>query len=341
MPARAAHPDGTGASHGPEDPVDPAHPDGPDRPDASDHPVINVVGATATGKSELAIALAQRLGGEIINADAMQFYRGMDIGTAKLAPGERGGIAHHLLDILDVDEDASVATFQHEARALITAIRGRGHVPILVGGSGLYVRAATDRMAFPGTDPQVRARLEAEAHDHGSTVLHRRLAGLDPEAARTIAPADTRRVVRALEVLEITGEPFSAQLPRYEYALPTVQVGLALDRATLHERIAARVERMWEAGWVDEVRALLPRGLLTGTTARQAIGYAQIVDLLAGRVAELAARESTIVRTRQFAKRQDTWFRRDPRIRWLPAGASAVDRALEVLRADGGAQRQR
>lgn len=293
---------------------------------------MSVVGATATGKSDLAIALAQALDGEIINADAMQFYRGMDIGTAKLPPAERGDVPHHLIDVLDVDEDASVAAFQSAARAHISDIRARGRVPILVGGSGLYVRAATDALSFPGTDPRVRARLEAESGEIGPAALHARLAELDPPAAAKISPADPRRIIRALEVIEITGEPFTAHLPRYESVMPTVQIGLALDRGTLHDRIGRRVRAMWDAGWVDEVRALLPRGLLTGTTARQAIGYAQIIEVLSGRLEPAAAIESTIVRTRQFAKRQETWFRRDTRIRWIPAGERSVDDALAVLR---------
>ncbi|WP_349827665.1 tRNA (adenosine(37)-N6)-dimethylallyltransferase MiaA [Brevibacterium litoralis] len=295
-------------------------------------PVINVVGATATGKSDLAVALAQELDGEIINADAMQFYRGMDIGTAKLPVAERGGIPHHLLDVLEVSEDASVAVYQGWARALVARIRERGHVPIIVGGSGLYVRAATDHMGFPGTDPAVRARLEAEADEQGSRMLHARLRQVDPAAAAKIEPGDSRRVVRALEVVELTGEPFSAHLPRYEYWTPTVQIGLAQDRPTLHARIAERVGRMWEAGWVDEVRALLGRGLLEGTTARKAIGYAEILDHLDGRMTPEDAIDRSIVRTRQFAKRQETWFRRDDRIHWLPAGR--VDAPGNTLLAD-------
>lgn len=296
-------------------------------------PVINIVGATATGKSDLAVALAQQLGGEIINADAMQFYRGMDIGTAKLPVEERGGIAHHLIDILDVTEDASVADFQTRARTIIRQLQGRGQVPILVGGSGLYVRAATDVMTFPGTDPAVRARLESEAAAHGAGQLHARLTELDPAAAAKITTGDTRRIVRALEVIELTGQPFTAHLPRYEYALPTVQIGLADDRAALSERIAARVHRMWEAGWVEEVTGLLNAGLREGRTASQAIGYAQIIDHLDGKTTAEAAIESMIVRTRQFAKRQLTWFRRDVRIHWLPAtSAELVAEACALYR---------
>lgn len=297
-------------------------------------PVVNVVGATATGKSDLAIELAHSLGGEVINGDAMQFYRGMDIGTAKLPPAHRGGVPHHLLDFLDVTQEASVADFQHDARALIARVLERGRRPILVGGSGLYVRAATDVMEFPGTDPVVRARLESEARAHGTEDLHARLRGLDPLAAAKIASGDTRRIVRALEVVEITGRPFSAQLPEYTYALPTVQIGLAQDRTTLHERIERRVRAMFDAGWIDEVRRLEALGLRDGKTAKRAIGYGQILDHLDGLLTLDEAVESTIVRTRQFAKRQETWFKRDPRINWLPVGApDLLERALETIAA--------
>lgn len=294
-------------------------------------PVINIVGATATGKSDLAVALAQRLHGEIINADAMQFYRGMDIGTAKLPVAQRGGIEHHLIDILDVTEDASVADFQTRARAIISDVQTRSLVPILVGGSGLYVRAATDVMTFPGTDPSIRTRLEDEAAAHGPGSLHDRLAAFDPAAAAKITTGDTRRIVRALEVIELTGQPFTAHLPRYAYAMPTVQIGLADDRSVLNERIASRVERMWEAGWVDEVTRLLGEGLREGHTASQAIGYAQIIDYLDGRMSAEAAIESTIIRTRQFAKRQLTWFRRDERIQWLDATDPELVEKAEAL----------
>lgn len=299
---------------------------------AADLPVLSVIGATATGKSDLAVALAQTLGGEIINSDSMQFYRGMDIGTAKLPASERGGIPHHLLDVLDVREEASVAAYQADARRLIGEIRGRGRVPIFVGGSGLYARAAVDVMSFPGTDPDVRARLEAEVAETGPNEAHLRLREVDPAAAEKIAPGDARRIVRALEVLEITGEPFSAHLPRYEYAIEAVQIGLAIDRGVLHERIRTRIDRMFDAGWVAEVEALLERGLAEGRTASQAIGYAQIAAMLSGTLSEDEARESTVVRTRQFARRQETWFRRDERIRWIEAlGDSPLDAALAQI----------
>lgn len=292
-------------------------------------PIITVVGATATGKSDLALDLADHLGGEIVNTDAMQFYRGMDIGTAKLPPAQRRGIDHHLIDILDVTDEANVQTFQEQARTAIAEIRARGHRPILVGGSGLYARAATDRLDFPGTDATVRSRLEGEV-DADRWAAHARLADLDPVAAEKITVNDVRRIVRALEVIELTGRPFTASLPEYTEIEPTIHIGLALDRHALHDRIARRVDLMWEAGWVDEVRTLLDRGLASGKTASRAIGYAQIQDYLAGTIDADAARESTTVRTRQFARRQDTWFRRDPRITWIDSGVTDAGARLEA-----------
>ena len=290
-------------------------------------PIITVVGATATGKSDLALDLADRLGGEIINTDSMQFYRGMDIGTAKLPVDERRGIPHHLIDILDVTEEANVQDFQARARAAIADIRERGLRPILVGGSGLYVRAAVDHMEFPGTDPQVRARLEAEvATDRWA--LHQKLRELDPKAAEKITVNDQRRIVRALEVIELTGRPFSAQLPDYQEVESTIHLGLSMDRAILHERIATRVHLMWEHGWVDEVIRLLDAGLAEGKTASRAIGYAQIQRHLAGELTAAEAKEETTIRTRQFARRQDTWFRRDPRIHWIDGSSADPEQNL-------------
>lgn len=302
---------------------------------SADAPVVTIAGATATGKSDLALNLAEHLGGEIINTDSMQFYRGMDIGTAKLPVSQRRGVQHHLIDILDVREDANVQTFQQQAREAIADIRSRGKRPILVGGSGLYVRAATDRMEFPGTDPQVRARLESEV-DADRWGRHRHLQDLDPAAAAKITPNDSRRIVRALEVIELTGRPFSAQLPDYQTIEPTIHLGLAVEREALHKRIAARVGLMWEQGWVDEVRCLLECGLAEGRTASRAIGYAQIQQYLAGELDREAAQEQTTIRTRQFARRQDTWFRRDPRIVWIDSTAGDHEantaRALEAIR---------
>ncbi len=298
-------------------------------------PVVAVVGATAAGKSGLSIDLAEALGGEVVNTDAMQLYRGMDIGTAKLPVAERRGVPHHLLDVLEVTEPASVAEFQGQAREVIAQVRGRGRTPVLVGGSALYTRAVLDEFAFPGTDPEVRARLEAELADVGSAVLHRRLAEVDPEAAANILVENGRRVVRALEVVEITGRPFSATLPTLTYADPrTVQVGVDIDRPTLDLRIEQRVAEMFAAGLVAEVEALLERGLAEGRTASRAIGYPEVVAHLAGELSLDEARERIVVATRRFARRQDAWFRKDPRITWVRFDdADRLERALSAVAA--------
>ncbi|MGH3370562.1 MAG: tRNA (adenosine(37)-N6)-dimethylallyltransferase MiaA, partial [Nocardioidaceae bacterium] len=249
---------------------------GPDLPK-----VVAVVGPTAAGKSDLSLDLAESLGGEVVNTDAMQVYRGMDIGTAKLPVAERRGIPHHLLDMLDVTEPATVAEFQGWARAVIADCRGRGVTPVLVGGSALYTRAILDRFEFPGTDPATRHRLEQELAEVGPEELHRRLAGVDADAAARIIPTNGRRVVRALEVIEITGRSFSASLPELRYQLEGVlQVGVDIPRPVLDERIALRVERMWAAGFVDEVRGLADRGLREGRTAHRALGYQQVLAFL-------------------------------------------------------------
>jgi tRNA dimethylallyltransferase len=286
-------------------------------------PVLAVLGATAAGKSDLALRLAGELGGEIINTDSMQLYRGMDIGTAKLTVAQRQGIPHHLLDVWDVRYPANVAEYQRLAREAIAEVAARGRVPILVGGSGLYLRAALDDLNFPGTDPAVRERLEAELAALGPAELHARLAGLDPGAAAGILPSNGRRIVRALEVIELSGQPFTATLPRYESLYPSVQIGLRVSRAELDRRIAVRVARMWRAGLVGEVRGLEQAGLREGRTASQALGYAQVLRFLAGEWGEDEAREQTVKATRRFARRQESWFRRDPRVVWLDAGPGA------------------
>ncbi len=301
--------------------------------------MVAVVGATAAGKTGLSLDLAEALGGEVVNTDAMQLYRGMDVGTAKLPPDERRGIPHHLLDTLEVTEPATVAEFQGQARAVIAELRGRGATPVLVGGSALYTRAVLDEFEFPGTDPEVRARLEAELAEVGSAALHARLAEVDPESAARILVENGRRVVRALEVLELTGRPFSATLPRLEYVDPrTVQVGVDIDRPTLDARIAQRVEEMFAAGFVAEVARLLERGLAQGRTAGRAIGYPEVAAHLAGELSLDEARERTVVATRRFARRQDAWFRKDPRIRWVRFDdPDRVARALSEVSAVMGA----
>jgi tRNA dimethylallyltransferase len=296
--------------------------------------VIAVVGATATGKSDLALEIAEELGGEAVNADASQLYRGMDIGTAKLPPQARRGIPHHQLDVLEVTEEASVAAYQAAARCDIAAIQGRGRHPVLVGGSGLYVRAALDVLDIPPTDPDVRATLEAEARERGTAHLHQRLAVRDPEAAAAIEAGNTRRVVRALEVVELTGRPFSATLPRREYVQPTVAIGLRVPRHVLDERIAARVAGMWRAGFLDEVRTLDRQGLRHGRTASRALGYAQALAELDGELSQAQAQEQTAALTRRFARRQESWFGPDERISWLdPRDAEAWARALSLVAA--------
>ncbi|MFI5761516.1 MULTISPECIES: tRNA (adenosine(37)-N6)-dimethylallyltransferase MiaA [unclassified Streptomyces] len=287
--------------------------------------VIAVVGPTAAGKSDLGVALARHFDGEVVNADSMQLYRGMDIGTAKLTTEERGGVPHRLLDIWDVTETASVAEYQRLARAEIDKLLAQGRTPVLVGGSGLYVRGALDAMEFPGTDPEVRARLEAEVTLRGPGALHARLAAADPAAAQAILPSNGRRIVRALEVIEITGRPFTANLPGHESVYDTVQIGVDVARPELDERIALRVDRMWEDGLVDEVRTLEAAGLRGGVTASRALGYQQVLAALAGECTQEEARAETVRATKRFARRQDSWFRRDPRVHWL--SGAAEDRA--------------
>jgi tRNA dimethylallyltransferase len=298
--------------------------------------VIAVVGPTATGKSDLGVALARELGGEVVNADAMQLYRGMDVGTAKLTLAERHGVPHHLLDVLDVADDASVAAYQRDVREAIDDVTGRGRVPVVVGGSGLYVRAALDELEIPPTDPAVRARLEAEARDVGSGVLHARLAQLDPSAAGRILATNERRVVRALEVIELTGRPFSASLPEPRYLRPTVQLGLRAERPVLDDRIDRRVERMWSAGLLEEVERLVAQGLRAGRTASRAVGYAQALAQLDGLTDAPSARSETARLTRRLARRQVSWFGRDPRIVWLESGTpELLAEALDVARSAG------
>lgn len=281
-------------------------------------PLVAVVGATASGKTGLSLDLAERLGGEIVNTDAMQVYRGMDIGTAKLPVAERRGIAHHLLDTLGVRDLATVAQFQGWARAVCAQLRGAGTVPVLVGGSALYTRAILDRFEFPGTSETVRRDLEAELELVGSAALHARLRELDPEAAARIQVENGRRVVRALEVIALTGRAYSASLPTLEYADPlSIQIGVDIDRPTLDRRIEQRVQDMFEAGFVAEVERLLGEGLADGPTAGRAIGYREVAAHLAGELSLDEARERTVVATRRFARRQDSWFRKDPRIVWV------------------------
>jgi tRNA dimethylallyltransferase len=300
-------------------------------------PLVAVVGATATGKSDLAVQLAHELDGEVINADSMQLYRGMDIGTAKLTEAEREGVPHHVLDIWDVSTAASVAEYQDIASGVIDDIAGRGKTPILVGGSGLYIRAALGDLDFPGTDDAVRQRLEADLADNGPASLYARLRDQDPKAAAAILPSNGRRIVRALEVIEISGRPFSATMPAYapgHTGRPAVQIGLLVERPELGRRIEARVDRMWAQGLISEVSALEAAGLRDGRTASRALGYQQVLRHLDGEWTVDQAREETARATRRFARRQESWFRRDPRITWLPVGDELRARALDTVRND-------
>jgi tRNA dimethylallyltransferase len=296
------------------------------------HPVVAVVGPTATGKSDLAVELALRLDGEVVSADAMQLYRGMDIGTAKLTLTQRRGVTHHQLDVLDVTQEASLAAYQQSARADLRDIRSRDRVPILAGGSGLYVRAALDVLDIPPTDPDVREALERRLADEGTQVLYDELAVADPVAAQSILASNGRRIVRALEVIALTGRPFSAMLPQPEYVVPTVQIGLRLDRVALDARTDVRVTRMWDQGFVAEVQRLEQGGLRSGRTASRAVGYAQVLAALDGRTTLDEARAQTAQATRRLVRRQESWFKRDSRIVWLSADApDLVERAIEVV----------
>ncbi|HEY3753204.1 MAG TPA: tRNA (adenosine(37)-N6)-dimethylallyltransferase MiaA [Pseudonocardiaceae bacterium] len=296
---------------------------------------VAVVGPTATGKSDLGLLLAEHLGGEVVNADAMQLYRGMDVGTAKLPPEQRHGVPHHLLDVLDVTEAASVAAYQRHARRTVEDLLAVGTVPVVVGGSGLYVSALLDDLEFPGTDAVIRARLEAELVDVGASALHQRLTGLDPVAAEAILPGNGRRIVRALEVIELTGRPFSATMPKPGPArYGTVLIGLDRDTVELDERVERRVAAMFAEGLVDEVRSLVPLGLREGRTASRALGYQQVLAAFDGEY-DLPAAQTDIVRaTRRFVRRQRSWFRRDRRIGWLDAGrADLLDAAVDLVTA--------
>jgi tRNA dimethylallyltransferase len=291
--------------------------------------VIAVVGPTAAGKSDLALRLARALDGEVVNADSAQLYTGMDVGTAKLSVAERQGVPHHLLDVWDVRHTATVAEYQGLARRAIAEVHRRGRVPVLVGGSGLYVRAALDQLEFPGSDAAVRDRLESELADLGPGPMHARLAGLDPAAAAAILPSNGRRIVRALEVIELSGRPFTATLPRYESVYPTTQLGLKVPRPELDERIARRAERMFATGFVAEVARLERQGLREGKTASRTLGYAHVLRFLAGEWTFAEAKSQMVAATRRFARRQESWFRRDPRVAWLAAGGEGGERLLD------------
>ena len=292
-----------------------------------------ICGATATGKSDIAIEVAKELHAEIINADSMQLYRGMDIGTAKLAVADRGGIPHHLLDVLEVSQDSTVAWYQELARSVISDIHARGKDAVIVGGTGLYIKAILDDLNFPDTDPEVRAKLEAEVEEFGAASLFARLEELDPAAALAIDRANIRRVIRALEVIEITGQPFTANLPRENSSRypDAMQFGLVMDRDHLRERIDARVDRMWDCGFVTEVDELIARGIKDGVTAQRALGYAQIISMREGTMTEEEAKEDTKRASRQYARRQETWFSRDTRIQWVAQHQPRLETILQKI----------
>ena len=295
--------------------------------------LIVICGATASGKSDLAIEVAQHLGAEIINADSMQIYKGMDIGTAKLPVSQRGGIPHHMLDVLEVTQDSTVAWYQENARKKVDEIHSRGKDVVVVGGTGLYIKSILDDLNFPDTDPVVRASLELELATIGLGALYERLEKLDPAAAIAIDRANARRVIRALEVIKITGKPFTANLPREASSRypDAIQFGLAVAREELTARIAARVDRMWEQGFVDEVDQLMAAGITTGRTAQLALGYSQIIAMRNGLMSEEAAKEETKISTRQYARRQETWFTRDERISWISPEQPRLEYVMKSL----------
>ena len=288
--------------------------------------LIIICGATATGKSDLAVALAQQIKAEVINADSMQLYKGMDIGTAKLSLVERSGVAHHLIDVLDIKEEANVSWYQSLAREKIDELIGAGKKVVVVGGTGLYIKSILDDLNFPDTDPVIRQQITDEAEKVGNDVMHQKLAKLDPAAALAIPKENIRRIIRALEVIELTGKPFTANLPRQESSkYPSAkQFGLVLDRGNLDEKIDKRVEQMWAKGFAREVLQLMNQGLAQATTAKMALGYSQIMSYLNGECDEEFAKTETKRVTRAYARRQETWFSRDERINWLAPATKQV-----------------
>lgn len=294
-------------------------------------PAIVIVGPTAVGKTDLSLDLAQVFSGEIINADSMQLYKGMDIGTAKLPLAQRRGITHHMLDVLEVTETANVADYQRDSRKVIQQLTDKSTRAIVVGGSGLFIQALLEDMQFPGSDPEVRDRLTKEAEEIGPEAIYQRLVDLDPQAAANILPGNTRRVIRALEVIEITGQAPVTTLHQLNEVVPSIRIGLKRNRTELDERITARVELMWEQGFVAEVEQLEKQGIRTGLTASKALGYAQVLSALAGEMTLLEAKAQTIQATKRFARRQESWFARDKKIQWLDAQSVTIDAVVDLV----------
>jgi tRNA dimethylallyltransferase len=288
------------------------------------YPVIVIVGPTAVGKTDLSLTVAEQIDAEIINADSMQLYRGMDIGTAKVPEDQRRGIAHHMLDVLDVSDAANVADYQRDARAIINQIHSRGKRVVVVGGSGLFVQGLLEDLQFPGSDPDVRQRLNEEAEVIGTQAMYERLVSIDPEAAANILPTNERRIIRALEVFEITGEAPTTKLEQLPEIVPSIRVGLRRDREDLDHRIEQRVELMWQQGLINEVRGLESQGLREGLTASKALGYAQVLDYLSAQIQEDEAKLRTVTATRRYVRRQESWFNRDERITWFDATANTL-----------------
>lgn len=298
-------------------------------------PAIVIVGPTAVGKTDLSLDVAQNISGQIINADSMQLYKGMDIGTAKLPLNKRRGIAHHMLDVLEVTETANVADYQRDARKVIEQLAKQAIQSVVVGGSGLFIQALLDDMQFPGSDPEVRERLTREADEIGPDAIYQRLVEIDPEAAKNILPGNTRRVIRALEVIELTGQAPVTTLQQLTEIVPSVRIGLRRDRAELDDRITKRVELMWEQGFVDEVKHLETLGIRNGLTASKALGYAQVLNALSGEISIDEAKAQTIQATKRFARRQESWFARDKKILWLEASSATAKEVQEIVQKVG------
>ena len=294
-------------------------------------PAIVIVGPTAVGKTDLSLDVAQEFSGEIINADSMQLYKGMDIGTAKLPVEQRRGVPHHMLDVLEVTQTANVADYQRDARIVINQLAQKSVRSIVVGGSGLFIQALLEDMQFPGSDPEIRERLTQEAEEIGPEAIYQRLVDLDPQAAANILPGNTRRVIRALEVIELTGQAPVTTLQQLTEVVPSIRIGLKRDRADLDERITARVELMWQQGFVSEVEQLEKQGIRQGLTASKALGYAQVLSALAGEISMPDAKAQTIQATKRFARRQESWFARDKKIHWLDAKSVTVEQVAQLV----------